>query len=51
MLDKAALSIAVIGPEGGAGELLAAADVVVREVNHALDLLLKPIRLAATLRP
>jgi len=51
MLDKAALAIAVIGPEGAAGELLAAADVVVSEVNDALELLLRPLRLAATLRP
>jgi len=51
MLDKAALAIAVIGPEGAAPELLAVAAVVVRQVNDALDLLLRPLRLAATLRP
>lgn len=50
MMRKAALSIAVIGPEGAAGELLATADVVVRDVREALDLLLCPLRLSATLR-
>lgn len=50
MLERAALSIAVVGPEGASGALLAAADVVVRDVNDALDLLLHPLRLTATLR-
>jgi soluble P-type ATPase len=51
MLHKAALGIAIIGPEGAAGELLTAAHVVVRDVNDALDLLIQPLRLTATLRP
>jgi len=50
MMRLAALSIAVIGPEGAAGELLAAAAVVVRDVREALDLILNPLRLKATLR-
>jgi len=50
MMRKAALSIAVMGPEGGFGELLAVADVVVRDVREAMDLLLHPLRLSATLR-
>lgn len=51
MFRKAALSIAVTGPEGTAGELMTVADVVVCDVRNALDLLLKPMRLVATLRP
>ncbi|HKK20886.1 MAG TPA: HAD hydrolase family protein [candidate division Zixibacteria bacterium] len=50
MLRAAALGIAVIGDEGAAGELLSVATVVVRNINDALDLLLKPKRLVATLR-
>jgi P-type E1-E2 ATPase len=50
MLRAAALGVAVVGPEGMAGELAAAADVVVVRVEDALDLLLRPGRLAATLR-
>lgn len=50
MMAAAAMGIAVIGPEGAAGELLAAADVVVRDIREALDLLAHPLRLKATLR-
>jgi soluble P-type ATPase len=50
MTKVAALSIAVIGPEGAAGELLQHAQVVVRDINEALDLLANPLRLKATLR-
>ncbi|HAG07886.1 MAG: hypothetical protein XD69_1309 [Clostridia bacterium 62_21] len=50
MLRRAALGILVVGPEGAAVEALQAADIVVREINDALDLLLKPKRLVATLR-
>lgn len=50
MARKAAISIAVIGPEGAAGVLVGAADVVVRDVRDALALLLHPLRLTATLR-
>lgn len=50
MLRAADLGIAVIGPEGAAGALLGAADVVVTRIEEALDLLLDPRRLAATLR-
>ncbi len=50
MLRTAALGIAVIGPEGACGKTLAAADVVVAAPAAALDLLLKPSRLIATLR-
>lgn len=50
MLAAAALGIAVLGPEGAAPATLLAADVVCRSVTDALDLLLDPRLLAATLR-
>ena len=50
IIRKVALGIAVIGPEGACGKLVAAADVVVHDVRDAFDLLLKPLRLIATLR-
>ncbi len=51
MLAAAALSIAVLGPEGMAAGLWRRADVVVARVEDALDLLRDPRRLRATLRP
>lgn len=51
LLRLSALSIAVVGAEGAAGPLLAAAHVVVVRIDDALDLLLRPRRLVATLRP
>jgi P-type E1-E2 ATPase len=50
MLRAAALGIAVLGPEGLATAALREADVVVVRVEDALDLLLSPRRLSATLR-
>lgn len=50
MLARAALGIAVCGPEGCAADALAAARVVCRDIRDALDLLLTPLRLTATLR-
>jgi len=50
MVRRAALGIAVIGPEGCATELIAAAKVVCRDILAALDLLLNALRLKATLR-
>ena len=50
MLAAAALSIAVIGPEGAAAEALAAAQIAAPDIRAALDLLLRPKRLIATLR-
>ena len=50
MLEAAALGIAVIGREGAASETLAVARVVAPHINDALDLLLHPLRLTATLR-
>jgi len=50
MMGVAGLGIAVIGPEGAAADLLSAADVVTRDIRDALDLILDPLRLKATLR-
>ena len=50
MLREAKLGIAVLGEEGLAVETLNAADVVVPHVNVALNLLLNPLRIVATLR-
>jgi soluble P-type ATPase len=50
MLAEAALGIAVILGEGASGACIAAADVICRDINEALDLLRHPLRLTATLR-
>ena len=50
MLARAALGIAVCGPEGCAADALAAARVICLDIRDALDLLLTPLRLVATLR-
>jgi P-type E1-E2 ATPase len=50
MLKAAGLGICVTGPECAAAGTAAAADVVAPDINGALDLLLKPKRLIATLR-
>lgn len=50
MLRVAALGIAVLGEEGCAPEALGAADILTRSISDALDLLLVPGRLLATLR-
>lgn len=50
MLRAAALGIAVLGEEGLAVACLQAADLVAPDIAHALDLLLQPKRLVATLR-
>jgi len=51
MLEAAAVGIAVIGREGGAGTAMRAADVVCNSILDALDLLLDERALRATLRP
>lgn len=50
MSDACNLSICVIGKEGCCSALLAHTDVTVTSILDALDLLLKPSRLRATLR-
>lgn len=47
---SAALSIAVIGPEGTYGRILLESDICVTSIEDGLDLLLKPKRLIASLR-
>ena len=50
MLKAAALGVCILGPEGASPETLSAADMVVPDILAALDLLLMPKRLIATLR-
>ena len=50
MLQEAALGIALLQEEGISPGTLAVADIVCRSIQDALDLLLHPLRLAATLR-
>ena len=50
MLEAAALAIAIVGPEGAATQTFMASDVVAPDIAAALDLLLHPLRLVATLR-
>lgn len=50
MLAHAAIGVAVLGPEGAAAESLLRAKVIVPDICAALDLLLYPKRLVATLR-
>lgn len=50
MLEAAGLAIAVLGAEGGAVQALIAADIVVRNAAEAVELLLNPKRIIATLR-
>ncbi|MFA7077545.1 MAG: ATPase P [Syntrophomonas sp.] len=50
VLEHAALSIAVIGAEGSCVQALQKADIVANNILDALDLLLYPMRIVATLR-
>ena len=50
MLKEAALGICVMSQEGAATEALLSADIVVPNIFVALDLIDKPLRIAATLR-
>lgn len=50
MLKEAKIGIACILDEGGAAESITASDIIVKNINDALDLFLKPLRLKATLR-
>lgn len=51
MFEAADLAIAVVGGEGAAAKALVAADLVCTSGADALDLLLRPARLVASLRP
>ena len=50
MLSKACLGICLMEGEGTSTRALLASDVLVRSAEEALDLLLRPARLVATLR-
>ena len=50
MIKESALSICILGREGAAVEAILSADVLAPDINCALDLLLNPERLVATLR-
>ena len=50
MLKESAIGICVVGGEGASAEAMMASDLVVVTINDALELLLKPHRLKATLR-
>jgi soluble P-type ATPase len=50
MLKHAALGIAVIQKEGASSETLMSADVICTDILAALELLVNPLRLKATLR-
>ncbi|HVO70812.1 MAG TPA: hypothetical protein VMT24_12250 [Aggregatilineaceae bacterium] len=50
MLQAAALGIVILGPEGAASAALRSADLVFGHIDDALDSLIHPRRLVATLR-
>ena len=50
ILKEVVLGIAVLGDEGISGSAVKNADIIVKNIQNALDLLLKPKRLIATLR-
>ena len=50
ILEKAALAIVVMGPEGCSTQALQVADIAVGSILTALELLLHPMRIIATLR-
>ena len=50
MLKESILGICVLGPEGTSSDAVANCDLVISNINAALDLLLRPERLIATLR-
>ena len=50
MLSACALSVLVMGKEGCCRRALSKADILVKDTGDAIDLLLKPERIKATLR-
>ncbi|PLX00225.1 MAG: hypothetical protein C0593_01405 [Marinilabiliales bacterium] len=50
MLQNSALGITIMGCEGAATKTLLASDIVINNITDALDLLIYPDRLKATLR-
>lgn len=50
MLRESAIGICILGDEGASAEAIMSSDLVVSSITNALDLLLKPHRLRASLR-
>jgi P-type E1-E2 ATPase len=50
MLKEAALGIGVIGEEGASGSVFREADLIVKDIIDALNIILHPERMIATLR-
>lgn len=50
MVREAAVGIAIVGQEGASSRTILAADIVTTRIEDALDLLIFPARLVATLR-
>jgi len=50
MLKEASLGIAVLDPEGCSVQAILKADILVTNIEKAFELLLKPVRIKATLR-
>jgi soluble P-type ATPase len=50
MLEAASVGVAIVQEEGAASQTVAAADIICTDVRTALDLLLNPKRMVATLR-
>lgn len=50
MLKLSSLGICVIGSEGSSTQAIEASDICVKDIRDALDLLLNPERIIATLR-
>ena len=50
MFEESILSVAVIGDEGCAVKAIFAADIITNNIDDAIDLLLNPHRIKATLR-
>lgn len=50
MFEESALSVAVIGDEGCAVKAIFSADIITKDINDAIDLILNPQRIKATLR-
>ena len=50
MLETARIGICVLSPEGTAVEALLKADLVVPDIHSAIEILLNPVRLKASLR-
>ncbi len=50
MMEEGILSFGIIGGEGLYGPLLAKVDIVVQNVDHAIEMLINPMKIVATIR-